>query len=75
MVTEPLSMWVIYERPRDYPEYFVVRRWRVDRAGASALEACALVASLADAREHVPRGAVNIGREPEDDPVIVESWV
>jgi uncharacterized C2H2 Zn-finger protein len=25
----PLSMWTIYDHPRDYPAYFVARRWEI----------------------------------------------
>jgi hypothetical protein len=72
-----MKIFVIYERPKDYPDQFVVRGWTVDfngdgqaRADAAALFAPDLVA----ARKLIPRGFYNMGRQPEDDPVIAEVW-
>lgn len=34
-----------------------------------------VAASLAELREKLPPGVTNIGRQPADDPVIVEVWI
>lgn len=79
-VGSDLELLVIYERPADYPESFVVRAWR-PRGGvdlAPDLDPLAVVDSLAAARDHVAArrpDAVRIERDPKDDPVIVESWL
>ena len=73
--TEYLYQFVIYENPTDYPDRFVVRKWRI---GGGAVEAAVwptkVVDSLEEARSHVPDGLVNIGRTSGDDPVIREVW-
>ena len=71
----PLSMWTIYERPRDYPTHFVTRRIDVHQGFTVHTDDFHLCSSLEVARQHVPGSAVNIGREPADDPVIVETWL
>lgn len=71
-----LSMFVIYERPSDLPRGYAVQRWEVTRAGGMPREL--LGANLPDleaARELVPRGLYNLGRDLQDDPKIVEVWI
>lgn len=74
-----LPMWVIYNSPADFSGRYVVRRWVSvcgDWCGTLASPTpLAVVGSLEAAREAVPLGAVNIGREGPDDPTIVECWI
>lgn len=71
-----IAMWTIYSHPSDYPLNFVVRRCIVNRYGvAHDAEPCALAPTLEAARAEVPEDCTNIGRNPADDPVIVEVWV
>lgn len=66
-----LEMFVVYERPRDYPEHFVVRRWFADKMTLDY----ELAPSLDDARKLVPPTAdVCFPRSVLDDPCIVETW-
>lgn len=68
-------LYVIYRNPRDYPGMYVVRRHWVDSAGSSPeLAPLTVTPSLAVAREQVV-GLENIGREPGDDPAILEVWI
>ena len=71
-----VSLLVIYENPKDYPGK-VVGRWHHILPGGTRIEAepAFVVDTLAAAREEVPSGLHNLGRRPEDDPVIVEVWV
>lgn len=72
-----LFFYTIYEKPSDYPEYFVLRRWRV-RGGARDVEPegqCGLFWSLKEARDALPEGLYCLGRFEDEDPVIVETWV
>lgn len=76
---QTLEHYVIYERPKDYPDKFVVRRW-VIKAGNEeealiADKAAVLVNTLEQARAVVPQGLYRIPRAQEDDPVIVETWI
>lgn len=65
-----LNMFVIYERPNDFPESFVVRRFELDQATA---EHC-IAPTLAQARAALPPLLSVLPRQPEDDPKIVEVW-
>jgi hypothetical protein len=71
-----MEMFVVYERPKDYPDKFVVRRWsisgeRVDADGDWFF----LGETLEDVREKVPRHCIRIHRHPYDEPQILEVWI
>lgn len=74
-MSEALFQYVIYFNPKDYPDRYVVRKWRIT---AGKLEAAiwpdTVTETLESARDAVPEGLVNIGRQLGDDPVIVEVW-
>lgn len=70
----PLYLWTIYEKPRDYPDRWVVRRFSITTAGAVSDEV-QLADSLDEARELIPPTRYNLGRTPNDEPQIVETWV
>lgn len=71
-----LTQYTIYERPKDYPESFVVREWHIVRGRDTPVAGAvvAVVDTLGDARAAVPGHLYRIGRQPGDDPVIVEVW-
>jgi hypothetical protein len=76
-----LAMFVVYDHPIDYPEYWVVRRWIVapsDDDGRPVREVMDVVPrlalSLAEARALVPRGLYRQARLEGDDPFIAETW-
>jgi len=70
-----LPMWTIYEHPRDFPEHFVVRMHVADASGSRPAPYAVLCASLPEAREQVPCYCVQMQRDPNDDPAIVELWI
>lgn len=70
----PLYMWVVYERPLDYPNSYVARLWRTTTA-AVATQACFIAQTLEDVRRMLPLGLTQIPREPTDEPQIVEVWL
>lgn len=73
-----LITFTIYEKPKDYPDKFVVRRWAVVRGQPNPVpdpKAWAVTDSLEQARASLPPGLVCIDRYAQDDPVIVETWV
>lgn len=69
--TGSIRMYVIYDHPRDYPNCFVVRLWEGGRPTLTHV----LASSLDHARKQVPHGLTRIPRVPQDDPVIVETWI
>lgn len=77
-----LYMFTVYESPRDFPGRFVVRRWAIGpRQFGDPIKAkpdarpWAIADTLAGARESLPPGLSNLARNPDDDSVIVETWV
>jgi len=76
MTPEHLSLWVIYDNPRDHPGKFVVREQRVLGGGRIWLSpVCELARDLQEAREKLPAGLYPLGRQEGDDPAIAEVWV
>lgn len=73
---DELCGWTIYRDPIDYPGHFVVRQWWVEDAGVIVHRTFAVVChTIEEAREQVPPGAICFPRDPDDDPVIVETWM
>lgn len=77
-----VSVYVIYDHPRDQPDYFVVRPWdvvngqSVPRVAASGLPVCGLFRELGDARAYCEQfGLTVLARSPGDDPTVVETWL
>lgn len=72
-----LAMWVVYERPKDFPEGFIARRWSVLDGGRLQASTNEVItgASLLEVRGKLPRGLHRIHRDPRDEPQIVETWL
>ena len=67
--------WTIYRCPLDYPHHWVVRMWLVQEGNVYSYPVGVICESLDEAREHVSVGAICFPRDPEDDPVIYETWM
>jgi hypothetical protein len=70
-----LVMFTIYDHPRDHPDWYVTRRLVVRSSVIYHDTQAVLSRTLEDARRAVPAGLYCLGRMPEHDPCIVESWV
>ena len=71
-----LSIWTIYDHPKDFPNTFVARRHESSRAGSQPTGDCIVSPDLERLREHlIELGLGCIPRSPYDDPNIVESWL
>lgn len=70
-----MKIVTIHDRPHDAPDGFAVRHWEVQPGIVTPGKLIAPLPTLAAARDCVPSGLVNIGREPDDDISIVEVWV
>lgn len=69
---EPLSLYVVYDRPTDFPDGVVIRRWEMDQPK----EIVAVCADLEEARDCLESfGLINVGRKPGDEKQIVEVWL
>jgi hypothetical protein len=73
-----IEMFTVYRHPRDYPDKYVVRRWRIGRNPGEP-EADAdwffLGDTLDEVRAHIPGDCVMMTRHPRDEPQIVETWI
>lgn len=76
LTDDDLVMYTIYDHPKDHPEHFVVRAWIVRRDGNHyASSEARLADTLEEARRVVPADKVMTPRRPDDDPVIIETWI
>lgn len=67
--------WVVCHGTADYGDQYVARPHLV-RAGSVAALFCHLAANTLDQlRAQLPAGLYRIARHPDDDPVIVETWL
>jgi hypothetical protein len=71
-----IKIYTIYKNPSDYPDKHVVRLWEVSKEGVLPHTNPIIVCdTLEQARLAIPKGLVSTGRKPDDDPVIVESYI
>lgn len=68
-----IKHYAIYERPRDYPNGYVVREWYID-AGTITPGEARTAPSLEAARALLPSGVEKVPN-PESDPAILEVWM
>ena len=66
-----LSMWVIYENPKDFPDKFVARMFINDKPTGNIY----VGDTLEDVRKIIPQGLALLPRFPQDDPKMVEVWL
>jgi hypothetical protein len=70
-----LEMWTIYDHPKDMPDHFVARCFLIDH-GVQATQAVVTFDNLRAVRNHFrDLGMTCLPRFPDDDPVIVETWL
>lgn len=71
-----MSLWTIYDHPTDYPDGYVVRQWFIiPGEGAAPQESAHYAPTLEAAREYLPAGLWNLGKQYDDDPAIAETWI
>lgn len=70
-----LRFWVIYEKPLDFPNSFVVRQWIVNNGESQPEPGYILAPDLATARAAIPAARYRLPRSERDEPQIVEVWV
>lgn len=71
-MSDGLTIWVVYDHPSDWPNYFVARQWLGETATGNML----MDWDLERLRETLQRlGLVKLDRMEGDDPVILETWL
>jgi len=69
-------MWVVYEKPRDFPESWVARRWAIYNNTAQPTPEVMVSPTLAALDDvFLERGYAKLARSEHDEPHIVCSWV
>jgi hypothetical protein len=69
-----LSIWTIRYNPSDFPGKFTARRHWILPTSIATQEVF-IGETLEEIRKMLPKGLYRIPRSPEDDPVIIESWI
>jgi hypothetical protein len=72
---EVMSLWTVYDHPRDYPDVWVARRSEIGIGKSTPTPDMFTADTLDELRALLPRGLVCLARSPGDDPVIVEVWL
>lgn len=73
-----LSVWVIYDKPKDFPGMFVARRHVAADCETRPTSEFFTSETLDGVRSYVKRMNPNLVRRPRDegdDPTIVETWL
>ena len=66
-----LNLWTIYDRPKDFPDSYVARRFEYDTPTMDVIKG-----TLPRLRQSFRRcGLTCLTRSPGDDTVIVETWL
>jgi len=74
-MSDALELFTIYERPSDFPRWFVVRRWQVGAAWTFADPWLYAVGSnLMQVRAKIPPGLTRMVFD-RDAPCVVETWL
>ena len=70
-----LTIWTIYEKPKDFPDGFIARRFEVG-GGNTVPTRDTLTGKLEDIRQALWKaGLMKLSRKDGDEPQIVESWL
>ncbi len=71
-----MEHFVIYEKPRDYPNHWCVRRYTIGpNMGVKAHEVSIFI-DLEEARAFLRRTGLHcVPRHKDDDSVIIETWL
>lgn len=79
-MTEPfLTIWTIYERPTDWPDWYVARPFDIIRGTPEPVprrDGLIMMRRLEPLRKEMKRmGLTCLPRAAQDEPQIVESWI
>lgn len=70
-----VSVWTVYDHPRDYPDAWVARRSEIGFGTVTHTADMFTADTLDELRALIPPGLVCVRRSPGDDPKIVEIWL
>jgi phosphohistidine phosphatase SixA len=71
-----VRIFVVYFNPSDFLGLYVVREGVVQDDGSTLFSPLARSGqTLDEVRQHIPHDMTRLERHPNDDPVIVETWL
>jgi len=71
-----MSVWTLYDHPRDDPTCYVLRRFDIVRGSAESTDIVFRSTDIGWLRAvAIDMGLFRIDRSPGDEPQIVESWI
>src|SRR5262245_28040730 len=76
-VSDKLSMWTVYDHPRDYPNTFIARRWEIGHGDEPVATTDIIESPMLGAIRTMlaAKGLTCLHRQWNDDPNIMETWV
>jgi len=75
MNEDVLSIWVVYDHPKDRPECYVARRHEVHPTGPRPTADVIVGGSLEDVRARLPGHLHRVPRDPRDEKYVMELWL
>lgn len=72
---QKMKQYVIYDKPKDYPNAFVLREWIINAGEVIAGDLLIIDEDIYKVREKIPDGCVMIPPFDNDDPAIFEVWI
>ena len=74
--SDPLEIWTVYDRPRDYPNCYVARKFVITNGKHGPTGMFMIGVDLDQMRQYLAHmGLTRMDRHPDDEPQIVESWI
>lgn len=70
-----MSIWTIYDKPKDFPTKFVARKFLVSGDGVKPTDEIETADTLHQIRRKIPQGLARFERSPGDVKSVVESWI
>jgi hypothetical protein len=73
---DPLVLWTVYDKPRDFPRCFVARKFEITTKGHRPTGMFLIGPDLDQLRQYLEHmGLSRIDRNEGDEPHIVECWL
>lgn len=70
-----LLIWTVTTGTKDHGNRFVARPHRIDKGGSAPLPVYLVADTLDALHDMLPPGLDRLPREPDDQAIIVESWL
>ena len=73
---EQLTIWTIYDKPKDYPHGFIARKFLASRDSLVPTQSIMICSNIEPIQQELEaNGFAKVSRDFADQPSIVESWL